>query len=311
MYPKHITISEVGPRDGLQMEQRHLSVAEKLRMIAALADSGLTRIEATGFVHPKAVPQFADAEHVARALPRRDGLAYAAFVPNRRGAEMAVACGIDELKCGIAASETFNRLNVRMDMDTGMRALEEITATTAGTPSRIVGVVATAFGCPYEGEVSFETVDRLFSQLVDLGAGLIYLADTTGVADPVRIQQRLTALRDRHPGTPIGLHLHNTRGLGLANALAGLACGVTDFEASIGGLGGCPFAPRAVGNICTEDFVQMAHRMGITTGLDLDRLLAAAHLTEDLLGRKLPGMVMKAGPADERHSPNAARTKLD
>ncbi|MDF0596603.1 hydroxymethylglutaryl-CoA lyase [Psychromarinibacter halotolerans] len=310
-YPDTITISEVGPRDGLQMEKRHLPVDQKLRMIEALAEAGLTRIEATGFVHPKVIPQFADAQEVARALPRRAGLSYAAFVPNRRGAETAVDCGIDELKCGIAASATFNRLNVRMDMDTGMKSLEDIAAATQGSATRIVGVVATAFGCPYEGEVAFETVDRLFSHLEGLGARLIYLADTTGVADPTRVRDRVTALQDRHPGTPVGLHLHNTRGLGLANALTGLDCGVRDFESSIGGLGGCPFAPRAVGNICTEDFVHMAHRMGIATGLDLDRLVAAARLTEDLLDRKLPGMVMKAGPADEIHDPEGQRTKVD
>lgn len=311
MTPETITISEVGPRDGLQMEQRHLPVDEKLRLIAALADAGLTRIEATGFVHPKVIPQFADAAEVAAALPRREGLSYAAFVPNRRGAERAVDCGIDELKCGIAASETFNRLNVRMDMETGMRALEEIAAAAEGTPTRIAGVVATAFGCPYEGEVDFETVDRLFAQLLDLSAPVIYLADTTGVADPGRIRARVEGLRDRHPEARIGLHLHNTRGLGLANALAGLECGVRDFEASVGGLGGCPFAPRAVGNICTEDFVHMAHRMGIGTGVDLEKLVAASRLAGEMVGRTLPGMVAKAGPADELHDPEGARTKVD
>jgi hydroxymethylglutaryl-CoA lyase len=311
MYPESITISEVGPRDGLQMETVHLSLGDKLRLITALADAGLRKIEVTGFVHPKVIPQFADAAEVARAVPRREGIRYAAFVPNRRGAENAVAAGIDELKCGIAASETFNRLNVRMDMEIGMASLNEIAAATEGTATRIIGVVATAFGCPYEGVVPFAIVERLFAQLVDLGAELIYLADTTGVADPVSVRDRVERLQRAFPETRVGLHLHNTRGLGLANALAGLAAGVRDFESSIGGLGGCPFAPRAVGNICTEDFVHMAQRMGISTGIDLQRLLRAVELAQSLVGHPLPGMVTKAGPADQLHEPDAPRRKID
>lgn len=295
-YVDRITISEVGPRDGLQIQKSILSTADKLRLIGALADAGLTRIEVTGFVNPKVIPQFADAMDVATALPRHDGLSYAAFVPNRRGADRAVEAGIHELKCGVAASDSFNRLNVRMDTRDGMAALTEIAAATEGTASRITGVVATAFGCPYEGPVSFDEVDRLFSHLEELGARLIYLADTTGMADPAIVQARVTDLANRHPDTAVGLHLHNTRGLGIANALAGLECGVRDFEASIGGLGGCPFAPKAVGNICTEDFVHMCSRMNIETGVDLDALLGAARLAQDLLGQDLPGMVLKAGP---------------
>lgn len=310
-FPERITISEVGPRDGLQMERRILSVDEKLALIAALADAGLSRIEVTGFVNPKVIPQFADALDMAARLTRRAGLRYAAFIPNAKGAERAVAAGIDDLKCGVATSDTFNRLNVRMTTEQGMQALGEIAACAEGTASRIAGVVATAFGCPYEGPVAFDQVDRLFAQLVDLGAPVIYLADTTGVADPGIIRARVEALQARYPGIRVGLHLHNTRGLGIANALAGLECGVADFESSIGGLGGCPFAPKAVGNICTEDFVHMAYRMGIATGLDLDRLVAAAELAQQTLGRTLPGMVMKAGPADRLHDPDAPRAKLD
>ena len=306
-----ITISEVGPRDGLQMEKRILSVDEKLRLIGALADAGLTRIEVTGFVSPKVIPQFADAQELATRLPRREGVRYAAFIPNAKGAERAIAAGIDDLKCGVATSDTFNRLNVRLTTEEGMRSLGDIAALAAGTKSRIVGVVATAFGCPYEGAVSFEKVDRLYANLIGLGAELIYLADTTGVADPRLIAERVEGLQLRYPKTRVGLHLHNTRGLGIANALAGLQCGVTDFEASIGGLGGCPFAPQAVGNISTEDFVHMAHRMGIETGLNLDGLIAAAQLAQDMLGRTLPGMVMKAGPADRLYDPEGPRGKIE
>lgn len=299
--PATVTISEVGPRDGLQMEKAILSVADKLRLIAALADAGLTRIEVTGFVSPKVIPQFADAVEVAQALPRREGLRYAAFIPNAKGAERAVAAGIDDLKCGVATSDTFNSLNVKMTTEQGLRALEDIAGIAAGTPSRIVGVVATAFGCPYEGAIPFDRVARQVDHLVGLGADLVYLADTTGMADPGIVAHHVAGLAGR--GARIGLHLHNTRGLGLANALAGLQAGVADFESSVGGLGGCPFAPRAVGNISTEDFAHMAARMGIATGLDLPRLIAAAELVQEMVGHAVPGMVMKAGPADMRFDP--------
>lgn len=309
--PQRILVSEVGPRDGLQIEKRLLSVEEKLRLIDALADAGLTRIEVTGFVHPKVVPQFADAIEVATGLRRRPGIRYAAFIPNAKGAERAVAAGIDDLKCGVATSDTFNRLNVRMTTEEGMKAVADIAAAARGTTSRIAGVVATAFGCPYEGAIPFDRVEWLFAQHVSLGAEVVYLADTTGVADPGIVMRTVEALQMRFPGTRIGLHLHNTRGLGMANALAGLQCGVTDFESSIGGIGGCPFAPRAVGNLCTEDFVHMAHRMGIATGLDLDALLRAAALAQELVQRTLPGMVMKAGKSDETHDPDGPRMKVD
>ncbi|MFT8246778.1 hydroxymethylglutaryl-CoA lyase [Roseomonas sp. BN140053] len=311
MEPKRVTMSEVSLRDGLQIEPSFLPTDAKVALAGALADAGLSRIEVTGFVHPKVIPQFTDAEAVLAALPRRPGVRYAAFVPNARGAERAVAAGVDDLKCGIAVSDSFNSLNIRMSTEQGMRALDEIARVAAGTASRIAGVVATAFGCPYEGPVDPARVDRLFAQLLELGAPVIYLADTTGMANPAAVRRLVEHLRGRWPGARIGLHLHNTRGLGIANALAGLEVGVTDFEASVGGLGGCPFAPRAVGNVCTEDLVHMLHEMGIETGLDLDALLAAAGMAQEMVGRTLPGMVLKAGKASERHAVGTAAVKLD
>lgn len=309
--PERVIISEVGPRDGLQIERTQLPTEVKIALVEALADTGLTRVEASGFAHPKIVPQLADAEQVFAGLRRRPGVRYAAFVPNAKGAERAIKAGVDDLKTGIAASDTFNELNVRMTTEQGMRALDEIAAVARGTGSQVVGVVATAFGCPYEGAVSPERVRQLFEQLVGHGAPIIYLADTTGVANPASIRRTLEDLMQRWPKQRIGLHLHNTRGLGIANALAGLELGVADFESSIGGLGGCPFAPRAVGNICTEDFVHMLHEMGIATGVDLEALIEVARFAQDALGRTLPGMVMKAGPAGALHDRNAARMKVD
>ncbi|MEX2127661.1 MAG: hydroxymethylglutaryl-CoA lyase [Xanthobacteraceae bacterium] len=309
--PKQVTISEVGPRDGLQIEAKQLAAEVKIALVERLAATGLTRVEVTGFAHPKIVPQLADAEKVFAGLKRRPGVRYAAFVPNAKGAERAIAAGADDLKTGIGASDTFNELNVRMTTEQGMRALDEIAALARGSKSTIVGVVATAFGCPYEGPVSPDRVRRLFEQLVGHGAPIIYLADTTGVANPSSIRRTLENLASRWPNQRIGLHLHNTRGLGLANALAGLEAGVADFESSIGGLGGCPFAPRAVGNISTEDFVHMLHEMGIETGVDLNALIEVARFAQEALGRNLPGMVMKAGLASELHDRKAQRVKVD
>ncbi|MPZ58173.1 MAG: hydroxymethylglutaryl-CoA lyase [Rhizobiales bacterium] len=311
MRPQKITISEVGPRDGLQIERRLLPAEQKIALIDRLSATGLTRIEVSAFVHPKVVPQMADAEAVFAGIMRRPGVRYAGLVMNARGAERAVAASVDDIKTGIAVSDSFNELNVRMTTEQGMRALGEIAAVAKGTRSRIVGGIATAFGCPYEGPVPIEQVHRLFAQLAGFGAPVIYLADTTGMANPASITRTIESLRARWPNQPIGLHLHNTRGLGLANALAGLELGVVDFESSIGGLGGCPFAPRAVGNICTEDFVHMAHEMGIGTGVDLDALLRVAAFTQEAVGRPLPGMVMKAGKANERHDKAAPRMKVD
>jgi hydroxymethylglutaryl-CoA lyase len=309
--PRKITISEVGPRDGLQIEIRPVATPAKIDLIDRLVATGIDRIEVSAFVHPKVVPQMADAEQVFAGIARKPGVRYAALVPNARGAQRAIAAGADDLKIGVAASETFNELNFRMSTAQGMQALSEIAALARGTKSKLAGVVGTAFGCPYEGPVAAAKVDELFGHMVDLGAEVIYLADTTGVANPAQVTRTLAQLRTKWPNHRIGLHLHNTRGLGLANALAGLERGVTDFESSIGGLGGCPFAPRAVGNISTEDFVHMVHEMNIDTGIDLDALIAVAQHAQELLERPLPGMVMKAGKAGERHARNAPRVKLD
>jgi hydroxymethylglutaryl-CoA lyase len=312
MSKERILVSEVGPRDGLQIERTKLSTADKVRLIEALAKAGLSRIEIGAFVHPKIVPQMADSAEVLAQVPRRAGVRYGAFVPNAKGAEKAIAAGVDDLKAGIAVSDTFNELNVRMTTETAMGVMEEINAAAAGVSNvRILGVVATAFGCPYEGPVSLDQLYRIFDRLVSFGCPVIYLADTTGMAIPNQVPALVGHLRERWPKQTIGLHLHNTRGLGLANALAGLQSGVRDFESSIGGLGGCPFAPRAVGNISTEDFVHMAEAMNFDTGLDLGQLITAAEFAQKMLGRTLPGMVMKAGPATTRFEKASERLKVD
>jgi len=311
MRPRKIVISEVGPRDGLQIERRLLPAEQKIALIDRLSATGLTRIEVSSFVHPKVVPQMADAEAVFAGIARRAGVRYAGLVMNARGAERAVKADVDDIKTGIAASDSFNELNIRMTTEQGIRALGEIASVAQGSRCRIVGGIATAFGCPYEGPVPIDNLLRLFERLVGMGSPVIYLADTTGMANPASIARTVETLRARFPHQTVGLHLHNTRGLGLANALAGLDLGIVDFESSIGGLGGCPFAPRAVGNICTEDFVHMAHEMGIETGIDLDALLDVAAFAQEAIGRTLPGMVMKAGKASERADKAGPRVKVD
>ncbi len=299
--PNHVTISEVGARDGIQIEREFIPTERKIELIDALSATGLSKIEVSSFVHPKVVPQLADAEAVLGAIKRRPGVRYAAFVPNVKGAERALACGVDELKTGAAASDSFNRLNVRMTGDEFLTAIADMAGLVNGTGAVMIGVVGTAFGCPYEGDVSVDRVLRIIERYAAFGIETVHLADTTGMADPGKVQALVGRIRDEIPEPRIGLHLHNTRGLGLANALAGLELGIDEFEGSIAGLGGCPYAPRAVGNICTEDFVHMLHGMGIETDIDLDALIAAAGLAEEIVGRTLPGMVMKAGKADALH----------
>lgn len=302
-----VTISEVGTRDGLQIEPEFVATVDKISLVDAFTRAGIPKIEVTGFAHPKVVPQLRDAAEVLAQIKRSPASRLAAYAPNVKGAERALAAGVDEIKAGYTTSETFNSLNVRMSTGDAVQAFRDIAELARGGPSQIVGVIGTAFGCPYEGAISADTVLGLIEPQVEGGARTIYFADTTGMANPQVIAEVCEKAMARWPEVTFGLHLHNTRGLGIANALAGLDVGVRDFESSIGGMGGCPYAPRAVGNICTEDFVHMLHEMGYQTGIDLDALIEAAQLAERIMGRVLPGMVMKAGKASELHDPALKR----
>jgi hydroxymethylglutaryl-CoA lyase len=302
MLSEHITISEVGARDGIQTEATFIPTGRKIELIDALTATGLKRVEAASFVHPKVVPQMSDAVEVMRGIRRRPGTRIGAFVPNTKGAEAALAAQVDDLKVGSAASDAFNELNVRMPLEKNLAVLRDIASLAAGSAGRLVGVVGTAFGCPYSGPVDVERVAHIVEAYSELGIELTYLADTTGMASPREIRAALEMLRPRFPAMMFGLHLHNTRGLGIANALAGLDLGVRDFESSIGGLGGCPFAPRAVGNISTEDFAHMAVQMGYSVDADIDGLIACAMLAEEIVGHPTSGMVMKAGKSTDLHA---------
>jgi len=292
----HCEIREVGPRDGLQNEAP-VPVADRVRLIDALADAGLRRIEAASFVHPKAVPAMSGAEDVLASINRRPGVAYTALVPNRRGAERALAAGADELETAVSASATHNGKNWNRTPDETMEEIAGVIelAHAAGRP--VDAGVATCFGCPYEGDIEPAVVAGYARRLVDLGADTVFFGDTTGMGSPRRVNGLLDAVEAA--GIDLGvvsLHLHDTRGTGLANAYAALERGVTRFDASIGGLGGCPYAPGASGNVATEDLVHMLEDLGVSTGVALERLIAAAHLAEEIVGRRLPGQVMRAGP---------------
>ena len=293
--PEQVTINEVGPRDGLQNEDTFFDAAKKVEFIDRLAQTGLRRIEAVSFVHPKAIPQMRDATDVMAAVPRREGVTYLALVPNEVGARNALAANVDEIGVVVSASEGHNQANVKRSIAEsldGIAGVAEI-AATAGKPW--AGYVSTAFGCPYDGDVMPASVIRIAVRLRELGAGTISLGDTIGAANPQQVTTLVRAVRDALPDTPLRLHFHDTRGTGLANVLAALEEGVDNFDGSVGGLGGCPYAPGAAGNVATEDLVYMLHEMGIGTGIDLRALVDVALWAEQLVGRPLPGRVKQAG----------------
>lgn len=299
--PPRVFIQEVVTRDGLQIEPRFLPTQEKIALIDALSQTGVAKIEVTSFVSPKAVPNLADAREVARAIRRRPGVTYVALVPNLRGAQEALDAGMDELNLVMSASETHNLANMRMTPAQSLDGFRAIAAAAGGTSVTLNGSIATAFGCPFEGVQSEEKVLALAQAYLETGLHSITLADTTGMANPRQVAGLVSAFRTRFAGVPLTLHFHNTRGMGLANALAALEAGADRFDASLGGIGGCPFAPGATGNIATEDLVHMFDEMGVETGVDLAALLALARGLPALLGHDIPGQVAKAGRSGDLH----------
>jgi hydroxymethylglutaryl-CoA lyase len=300
--PARVTMREVGTRDGIQSLGAFVPTEQKIEMANRLARTGLTRIEVTSFVSPRAVPQMADAEQVMAGIDRVDGVSWEPLVPNLRGAERALATRPDRILVVLAASDTFNLKNIRMTIDDSLASIGEIIplAHQAGVP--VIAAISTSFGCPYEGDVPEERLFGVIAALLERGADEISIADTTGMANPLQVERTVGRVRERWPEVDFGLHFHNTRGMGLANVVAGLRAGVTIYDASIGGIGGCPFAPKATGNVSTEDVVHMLHEMGIGTGIDLEALIGCAIRMGEILGRELPGQVMKAGPRSVRHA---------
>ncbi|MGH9022754.1 MAG: hydroxymethylglutaryl-CoA lyase [Acidimicrobiia bacterium] len=298
--PSTVEVREVAPRDGLQVEAPQ-SVEDRIRLVDALSATGLRRIEAAAFVHPVAVPAMAGAEAVIAGIARRSGVIYSALVPNLRGAERALGAGVDELEVVVSASESHNRANVNMSVVDSIAQVAEIVKLAHSQSRPVEAVVATAFGCPYEGDVPPERVASIAARLLEVGSDTVGFGDTTGMATPKRVELVSDALElGEIDLSEVLYHFHNTRGTGLANVVYALGRGVRRFDASVGGLGGCPFAPGASGNICTEDLVHMLEDMGVGTGVDLEALIAASLLAQEILGHELPGQIMKAGPRTRR-----------
>ena len=291
---QEITLREVGLRDGLQAEERVLSTGEKLTLLRALAPTGLRRLEVTSFVHPRAIPQLADAEAFLAGAEKPPGQVWSALVPNGRGAQRAaLAPAIDEWTFFLSASELHNQANVRMSVEDSLKAAVQVAEAAAGAGRSISGVVATSFVCPYAGATPVEDVVRVARRLYDIGYRRLLFGDTIGAASPSMVQRLVRALQDALPEAELGLHFHNTRGQAPANALAGAGEGIRLFDGSIGGMGGCPYAPGATGNVATEDLAWLFEAEGYRTGLDLAAMAAAARTAEGLVGRALPGAVMR------------------
>ena len=302
-----VSITEVGTRDGFQSEPAPIPTDVKASVIDALIDAGLRRFEATSFVSPRAVPQLADAHDVIARVKRRSDAHLAALAPNARGAERALGAGVDEIVCFVSASETHNQANLNASIDGSLGNVAQIADVAKGTGVALRGAVACAFGCPFEGEVPVDAVLRIVDRYATLGIDRFTLGDTTGMATPPTVQRAVESIARRFPDHAIALHFHNTRGVGLANVMVGLGLGIREYESSIAGLGGCPFAPGATGNVCTEDLVYLLEESGYDTGVDLDALIAVARRVETIIGRPLPGQVMKAGPRLRRYSPESVR----
>lgn len=294
--PSKVLVGEVGPRDGLQIEADFVPTKTKIELINALIDAGVKEIEYSSFVSPRAVPQLADAADVLAGLNRETGVHLVALVPNAKGAERAIAAGVDELRVFVSASESHNQKNVNRAVEDSLDGFENVLSIASAAGRPVSGAIATSFGCPFEGDVPVEQVGMIAKRFQDLGMVGVGLGDTTGMATPPLVAERCRYLQDHAPDLPITLHFHNTRGIGLANVMAGLDEGIDRYESSFAGLGGCPFAPGATGNICTEDLVFLLHEMDIETGIDLKKLCAIARRVEEVVGRTLPGQVMKAGP---------------
>lgn len=294
-------IHEVVTRDGFQMEPRFVPTEKKIELINELGETGLAKIEITSFVSPKAVPMLADAEAVVAGIKRRPGVKYVALIANVKGVERAIQAKVDEVVLVVSISETHNRANVRRSVAGSFDGFKEIIAALKGTGIGVSAGMATTFGCPFEGFQPTDRILEVIQRYVDLGVMNLGLADTTGMANPKQVLEISQLARARFPQVEFALHFHNTRGMGLANVVSGLQAGISRYESSLGGLGGCPYAPGATGNICTEDLVHMLEAMGYETGVDLTKLLAASRRLRDIVGHELPGQVVKAGRSLDLH----------
>jgi hydroxymethylglutaryl-CoA lyase len=294
--PDAVSIYEVSPRDGLQNEKTPIPLEGKLELVSALIKSGLKRVELTSFVSPRWVPQLADADELVRAAVIPAGVTVSALVPNAKGFERALTAGLKEIAVFMSASETHNRKNTNKSIEQSLDTFEEVVLPAREAGLSVRAYVSTVWGCPYEGDVRLARSLGIAHRLLELGCYQVSLGDTIGVGTPLQTRDIVRAFLAELPASRLALHLHDTRGTALANALVGLELGIRDFDASVAGIGGCPYAPGAAGNLATEDLVYMLHGLGVATGVDLDDLLEAGRVAETVVGRPLPGKVHQAGP---------------
>lgn len=289
-----INICEVGPRDGLQNEKKIVTTEQKVELITRLIESGIKKFEAVSFVNPKIVPQMGDAEEVLKYVPKKDGISYAGLVLSNSGLERALKTPVDTLHVVTATSDTFNQKNSKRTVDQSVQELTNVIEEGIKSRRKVIGVLGTAFGCPFVGNIPPSRIINIAESFVKAGAKGITLADTTGLANPNQVKELVSKFKEYFgDDIEIGLHFHNTRGLGLANVLSGYLSGVRNFDSSIAGLGGCPFAPKAVGNVCTEDMVNMFEQMSVNTNTNLKKLIETANWLQDIIGKELDGMLMK------------------
>ena len=302
MISKRLFIQEVVTRDGFQAESQFVPTAEKIRLINRLSKAGYAKIEVTSFTSPKAIPMLADAEQVMQGIERRPGVEYTALIPNLKGAHRAAEVRVDEFNLVMSASEAHNQANLRMSRTDSATALNAVIAfaNQAGIASNVS--LSTSFGCPIDGAISLKDLMYWVDYFANLGVRGLTICDTTGMANPAQVKSTCLAVQDKYPHLQWTLHFHNTRGMGLANALAALEAGIVRFDASLGGLGGCPYAPGATGNICTEELVHMFDLMGYDTNINLDLLLECSRDLQTLIGRKLPSQLLMAGKVDRLHA---------
>lgn len=309
-FPKEVTITEVCPRDGFQSMSENVSIDEKVDIINRIFKGGFTQIEVASFVHPKAVPQMKDADEVLRRINRPKGVKLRALVPNLRGLERAIEADIDKVKLMLSATDSHSLNNANAKTFDAMKDFAEIVKRAEGTNVKVAASISVAFGCPYEGKVPIERHIEICKRYEELGITEISLADTTGMANPTSIKDIVSQLKGKFPLFDFSLHLHNTRGMAFANAVAGLEVGITDFDSSVGGIGGCPYAPNASGNIATEDLVHGFEEMGINTGVNLDEIISVAKHIEKLYPMYTDSFLLKAGKSSDLHIAPGSQKKI-
>lgn len=297
--PASVRVVEVSPRDGFQIEKNYIATETKVKIINSLLKCGIKKIEATSFISPKAIPQMKDASEVIAGIVRDPGVKIAALVPNSKGAENAARAGVDEMVIFLSATESHNKSNVNRTIRQSLEGFADVLEIAKSASIDVATGICVAFGCPFEGDVEPEKIERIVDRILDMGVETVTLGDTTGMATPRIVQRTCEHLMKKFSNIDISLHFHDTRALGLVNIYAALQIGLTTFESSVAGLGGCPFAPGATGNVCTEDMIYMFHELGIETGIDLDALINVSRKVEKTIGRTLPGKIMKSGPRNK------------